>query len=80
MNQDDCERTRAQLLTYLDCEDCEDSRETITAHLKSCASCQEALGLEEAIRKVVRRSCLEPCPEELRHTISEQLRHQYGQN
>lgn len=74
MTNVDCERTRAQLLTYLDCEDCEDSREEITAHLSNCPDCQGELGLEETMRKIIKRSCVEPCPEELRLKISAQLR------
>lgn len=74
MSSIDCDRMRAQLFAYLDGEACEDARDLIEDHISNCQHCQAAAGYEEAVRKLIKRSCCEPCPQELREKITTSIR------
>ncbi|MHB1615483.1 MAG: mycothiol system anti-sigma-R factor [Actinomycetes bacterium] len=62
-----CDEVLAMVYEYLDDEIVDhDQRERIHAHLDECGPCLKKYGLEEAVRSLVRRSCAEHAPVDLR--------------
>lgn len=70
----DCEDSRVQkIYEYLDgALSCDDLAE-IKNHLDTCADCAGEHDLECVIRSVVKRSCTEAAPENLKASILERI-------
>lgn len=66
----DCEDSRIQrLYEYLDGALTLQDLDEVRAHLEECDECTRAYDLECIIRSVVRRSCCEKAPEQLKVRI-----------
>ena len=64
-----CSEVLETVYLYLDGE-CEDhAREHVRIHLEECAPCLRKYGLEQAVMKLVARSCKEQAPEDLRERV-----------
>jgi len=61
-----CEEAIDRLFEYLDAEVPDADCLRIAAHLAVCAGCHDAAGAEQHVRELIRRSCVEAAPEELR--------------
>ncbi|WP_156251948.1 mycothiol system anti-sigma-R factor [Pseudactinotalea terrae] len=61
-----CEEALAKLEEYLDSEVGELDAGRLREHLASCTSCYSEAELEQRLRALLRRSCLETAPETLR--------------
>ena len=57
---------------FLDGELDEEGRHRIRHHLDECGPCLAEFGLEEQVKAIVKRSCSDPAPAELRAKV---LRH-----
>lgn len=68
-----CDELRDRLYEFLDreLEDSECAR--LRRHVEQCPSCHEAADAEEHIRHLLRRSCAERAPQELRAKVVAQL-------
>ena len=68
----DCAEVLAEVWLFLDHE-CDESRRSLLAqHLDECGPCLAEFGLEEQVKAIVKRSCSDPAPAELRAKV---LRH-----
>ena len=69
-----CEEVLDHLYEFLDNElddaDCVKIRE----HLDECSPCLREAGIEEHVKAMVRRSCNDPAPEELRQKVLLRIR------
>jgi mycothiol system anti-sigma-R factor len=54
---------------YLDGEVGGERAHAIKHHLEECSPCLQEFGLEEAVKAVVKRSCSDPAPPELRAKV-----------
>lgn len=68
-----CDEALDQLFEYLDAELGTPDAERVRAHLTECRGCLEEFDVEVVVKKIVRRSCREEAPAELRTRIHEQL-------
>jgi anti-sigma factor (TIGR02949 family) len=69
----DCREALDRLFEFLDEEMPATDMSRIRAHLDECAPCLRELGIEEHVKKLVRRSCVEEAPAELHLRIREQI-------
>lgn len=69
----DCEAAIAQLFSFLDSELDEASSDLVRAHIADCESCLAEYDVEHHLKALVRRSCCEEAPVELRVRIRAQL-------
>ncbi len=70
----DCEDSRVQrIYEYLDGALSHDDLAEIKEHLDTCADCAGEHDLECVIRSVVKRSCTEVAPENLKASILERI-------
>jgi mycothiol system anti-sigma-R factor len=69
----DCREALDRLFEYLDEEMPASDLSRIRAHMDECAPCLRELGIEEHVKKLVRRSCVEEAPAELHVRIREQI-------
>jgi mycothiol system anti-sigma-R factor len=69
----DCREALDRLFEYLDEEMPGADMVRIRAHLDECAPCLRELGIEEHVKKLVRRSCSEEAPAQLHVRIREQI-------
>jgi anti-sigma factor (TIGR02949 family) len=66
----DCAEVIGRVYEYLDGEMTGGvAYEQIRMHLHECGPCLREFGLEEAVKALVRRSCLDPAPEGLRMKV-----------
>ena len=66
----DCAEIIGRIYEYLDGEMTGgEAYEQIRVHLHECGPCLREFGLEEAVKALVRRSCLDPAPEGLRRKV-----------
>ncbi|MFV0252321.1 MAG: mycothiol system anti-sigma-R factor [Beutenbergiaceae bacterium] len=75
MSRDDChcEEALERLQAYLDSELASLDADRLQQHIDDCASCLDQVAYERQIRALLRRSCLEKAPEELRIRVRSQL-------
>lgn len=71
--ESDCEHVLTHLYEYLDSEMTPADEHRMRAHVAHCSPCLAELSLEELVKKLVRRSCSEQAPEELRLRIRAQI-------
>ena len=71
--ESDCQHILTHLYEYLDSEMTPDDEHRMRAHVAHCSPCLAELSLEELVKKLVRRSCSEQAPEELRLRIRAQI-------
>ena len=69
-----CDEVVRALYEYLDGGGDAQSRENLRQHAQACPSCLEKLGVEQQVREILRTSCCQPAPAELRTRITRQLR------
>jgi anti-sigma factor (TIGR02949 family) len=69
----DCAQAVAQLEEFLDAELDEERRDLIRVHLASCEHCLHEYDVVDHVKALVKRSCGERAPEELRVRIRSQL-------
>ncbi|MCU1574168.1 MAG: putative anti-sigma factor [Micrococcaceae bacterium] len=70
----DCDDTRIErIYEYLDGALSRQDLDDIKAHLDTCPDCAEEHDLECVIRSVVKRSCKEAAPENLKASILERI-------
>lgn len=65
----DCREVIEKVYIYLDGEAQHDDRQRIRTHLEECGPCLREFGLEEAVRSIVRRSCHDRAPADLRQKV-----------
>jgi anti-sigma factor (TIGR02949 family) len=68
-----CDEALDRLFEYLDAELGTPDAERVRAHLTECGGCLKEFDVEAVVKKIVRRSCQEAAPAELRARIHEQL-------
>ena len=68
-----CDEALARLFEYLDAELPEPDCLRLAAHLAVCDHCLDAASAEKHLRALLRRSCVERAPEELRVRVVTQL-------
>ncbi|MFV0427444.1 MAG: mycothiol system anti-sigma-R factor [Beutenbergiaceae bacterium] len=68
-----CEEALERLQAYLDSELARLDANRLQQHIDDCASCLDQVDYERRIRALLRRSCLEKAPEELRVRVRTQL-------
>lgn len=73
MRECNCNEFADRLFELLDSEVDYDVAATLNAHLAGCPDCMHAAEAETHIRSIVRRSCQEAAPDELRMKVYAQL-------
>ena len=68
-----CDELRDRLYEFLDRELADSECARLRRHVDECPSCHEAADAEEHIRQLLRRSCAERAPQELRAKVVAQL-------
>ncbi|ROS78498.1 mycothiol system anti-sigma-R factor [Cellulomonas sp. PhB143] len=71
--ESECAHAISHLYDYLDSEMTEEDEARMRAHIAHCSPCLAELGVEELVKRLVRRSCHEQAPESLRVRILAQL-------
>jgi anti-sigma factor (TIGR02949 family) len=69
----DCRQALSRLFEFLDEEIDEADGDAIRQHLADCEPCLAEYDLEDHLKKLVRRSCAEHAPDQLRVRIHQQL-------
>ena len=69
----DCEQALDRLYEFLDSEMTPGDVARMKEHIASCSTCLSEYDLEEHVRELVRRSCCERAPIELRTRILTQI-------
>ena len=65
-----CSEILDRVYSYLDHELPEEGIAQVREHLDECAPCLREFGLEEAVKRLVHKSCgSEPTPADLRHKV-----------
>lgn len=64
-----CSEVLDRVYEYLDGELDGEGAHAIKHHLEECSPCLQEFGLEEAVKAIVRRSCCDPAPPELRAKV-----------
>jgi mycothiol system anti-sigma-R factor len=64
-----CSEVLDRVYDYIDGELHGEKAHEIKHHLEECSPCLQEYGLEEAVKAVVKRSCADPAPPELRAKI-----------
>ena len=67
-----CSEVLDRVYEFIDGEVDGDRRNQIKHHLDECGPCLAEFGLEEQVKAIVKRSCADPAPAELRAKV---LRH-----
>jgi anti-sigma factor (TIGR02949 family) len=70
---DNCDDVIEHLFEYLDSEMTTDDAEKMRVHVAECSPCLAELGIDEMVKRLLRRSCTEQAPEYLRTRIHEQI-------
>ena len=63
-----CSEVLDRVYEYIDGEVDGERRHQIKEHLDECSPCLREFGLEEAVKAIVKRSCSDPAPPDLRAT------------
>ena len=69
-----CDEAQAAIEEYLRSECCAEQRESIRAHLANCPDCTHELEVSEKLVALVRRSCSEAAPQEVRSKVLDAIR------
>jgi mycothiol system anti-sigma-R factor len=70
-----CSEVLARVYSYLDGELDEGGCSEIKDHLDECGPCLQEYGLEEAVKKLVHKSCgCDPVPNDLRDKVMDRIR------
>jgi len=64
-----CDEVIDRVYEYIDGEMDLGRRHEIKEHLEECAPCLREFGLEEAVKAIVKRSCSDPAPPDLRAKV-----------
>lgn len=72
-----CQDVHSRLYAFLDGECDQAERKYLEDHIHQCPECLEEFGSEQAIRRLLRRCCQQPAPEELRQRIATRIRISY---
>jgi mycothiol system anti-sigma-R factor len=72
-HETDCDDVLNQVFEYLDGELTENDVAKIQQHLDECSPCLREHDLDQALKALVRRSCTERAPDELRARILTQI-------
>ncbi|GAB2810448.1 mycothiol system anti-sigma-R factor [Actinocorallia aurea] len=65
-----CSEVLAKVYTYIDGELADASCAEVTEHLDECGPCLREYGLEEAVKKLVSKSCgCDPVPSDLKAKV-----------
>ena len=64
-----CSEVLDRIYEYIDGELDAERRHEIKHHLDECAPCLQEYGLEEAVKAIVKRSCSDPAPADLRDKV-----------
>ncbi|RAV33418.1 mycothiol system anti-sigma-R factor [Corynebacterium heidelbergense] len=73
----DCSNLMDVLYEYVDGGCDENLRALLQHHVDKCPECLEMLGIEMAVRQLLRSTCNETAPQELHSRIRAQLRVRY---
>ncbi|MEE6273404.1 mycothiol system anti-sigma-R factor [Georgenia wangjunii] len=68
-----CEELLEHLYEFLDSEMSDTQRARLRDHVVSCPTCQEATDAEQHLRAIIRRSCAEVAPQNLRLRVVAQI-------
>lgn len=69
----DCVHARAHLDEFIDHQIAAEQQRIVEAHLANCPGCHDEFGLEELVKHLVARSCLDRAPETLRTKVVAEL-------
>ncbi|RZS87139.1 mycothiol system anti-sigma-R factor [Motilibacter rhizosphaerae] len=69
-----CVEVLAQVYSYIDGELGGSDCATVKHHLDECSPCLREFGIEEEVKALVRRSCADPAPTELRAKVLLRIR------
>ena len=73
-HETDCSEVIERVYEFLDGELRDDpDYDKIRTHLDECAPCLREYGLEEAVKALVKRSCRDSAPEDLRRRVLQRL-------
>jgi mycothiol system anti-sigma-R factor len=64
-----CSEVLDRVYEYLDGELDRERVHVIKEHLDECAPCLREYGLEDAVKALVKRSCCDPAPPDLRNKV-----------
>ncbi|HEX7187585.1 MAG TPA: mycothiol system anti-sigma-R factor [Actinomycetes bacterium] len=64
-----CSEVLDRVYEYLDGELDSERKHVVKEHLEECSPCLKEFGLEEAVKAIVKRSCSDPAPPELRAKV-----------
>ena len=68
-----CSEVLARVYEYIDGELDSNRRHEVKHHLDECGPCLKEVGLEEQVKAIVKRSCSDPAPLELRQKVLARL-------
>ena len=68
-----CSEVLDRVYEYLDGELDRDRVHVIKEHLEECWSCLAEFGLEDAVKSIVKRSCSDPAPADLRSKVLQRI-------
>lgn len=69
----DCEAVAHHIFEYLDSEMTQEDAEKMRTHVAECDPCLAELSIDELIKRVLKRSCQEKAPSQLRDRIRAQF-------
>ena len=72
-HETDCAEVIARVYEYLDGEMPEGDCGKIKQHLHECGPCLKEYGIEDEVKKLVKRSCSDPAPVDLRAKVLAKL-------
>ncbi len=72
-HETDCSEVLARVYEYLDGEMPDGDCGKIKQHLHECGPCLQEYGIEDEVKKLVKRSCSDPAPEDLRAKVLAKL-------
>ena len=64
-----CDEVLDRVYEYIDGELDASRRHEVKEHLGECGPCLQKFGLEEAVKAIVKRSCSDPAPPDLRAKV-----------
>ena len=68
-----CSEVLDRIYEYLDGELNRERAHVIKEHLEECSPCLAEFGLEEAVKSIVKRSCSDPAPADLRSKVMRRI-------
>jgi anti-sigma factor (TIGR02949 family) len=68
-----CDQVMTQLYHYIDQEMALEDLERMQAHLDTCLDCVYEMDAVDRLRRLLRRSCIERAPDELRRRVTTRL-------